>query len=291
MQTNSETMTTLEAIAGHAVVVPDSLSGWRVIDDGFTTDRSFAAIRAAGVEKARVLPAVQERQAVPGKPSSGRLVVLVDWQALHLTGQRNEPWYAVRVAPGTQRVAAQAADAPEYRKGETIIERNLREEGIDVYMPAFWQEIRTHRGRKLRARRFPLLVGYAFIRRDPGQGFRAVTDIDGIIDLVRVNRTPVAISEDDIRFIMLEMFEREQEYRYRRAQKTEEARFKRRQTLNAELGRHLPKGRGRTVSLRVYADACLNSLPEATRARIMGIVSALDGLEQDNSLDEFRDPV
>lgn len=294
MQTIEETVTILDTLAGHVVVVRDSLSGWRVIEDGFTQDRSYAAIRAAGIDGARVLPAVQERQEVggAGKDSRTRTVLLVDWQALNLAARRNDLWYAVRVAPGTQRVAKLMPDAPEHRKAETIIERNLREANIDVYMPAFWRDVRTHRGHKVRPKRFPLLVGYSFIRRDPSVGFHAIRKIDGVIDVVSVKQSPAAISEDDIRFLMVEMFKREQEYRFQKAHAAEAARFNRRNKLNAELGRHLPKGRERRrTSLRAYADQCIHSMPEAARRRIMGIISALDGLDADEALDDFREPV
>ena len=301
MQANNETVTILDATAGYAVVARDNLSGWKIVDQGFTTDRSYAAIRAAGIEGAQVLPAVQERQELVGsrRTPQTRLVVLVDWQALHLSVRTDEPWWAVRVVPGAQRMASRLPDPEteedrqriEFRRGETIIERNLREAGVDVYMPAFWREVRAHRGGKIRARRLPLLVGYAFIRHDPGRGFDPIREIDGVIDVVKVQRSPVAVSEDDIRFIMVEMFRQEQAYRWAKAQKIEEARFKRRQTLNAELGRHLPRGRGRTVSLRVYADACITSMDEVARKRVLGIMSAIDGLEKDNSLDQFREAV
>jgi hypothetical protein len=101
----------------------------------------------------------------------------------------------------------------------------------------------------------------------------------------------VTFSEDDIRFLMIQMFDREQVFLFQNAQRVEEARFKRRQTLNAELGRHLPRGRGRTVSLRAYADACINSLPTVSKKRILRSMSALDGLEKECSLVAFREPV
>jgi len=304
MQTTQETISILDTIVGHAVVVPDSLSGWRMVDDGFTADQSLAAIRAAGIENARILPAVQEKQEVC-RVTTGtrtRFAVAVDWNALALAGRSDENWYAVRVAPGAQRTArplALPADATDRekadadrRKGESIIERQLRQKGIDLYMPAFWEEIRAHRGHKMRARRLPLFPGYAFIRRAPRNGFKPVKDeVEGVIDFVSVKRRPMIFSEDDIRFLMIQMFEREQAFRIQKALRLEEARFKRKQTLNAELGRHLPRGRGRTVSLRAYADACINSLPASSRKRVLGIMSALDGLDQEYGLEDFRDPV
>ena len=304
MQQTQETVTILDVAEGFVVVEPDSLAGWKIVDDGFTADRSYAAIRAAGIEKARVLPALQEKQEVSlvTTDTRTRFAVTVDWNALALTGRTDENWYAVRVAPSAQRMAGairltetaserERADA-DRRKGESIVERQLRQKGIDLYMPAFWEEIRAHRGHKMRARRLPLFPGYVFIRRDPRHGFKPVKDgVDGVIDFVSVKQRPMIFAEDDIRFLMLQMFDREQAFRFQRAHRVEEARFKRKQTLNAELGRHLPRGRGRKVSLRIHAEACINSLPAASRKRVLGIMSALDGLEQEYGLVDFREPV
>lgn len=210
-------------------------------------------------------------------PSSGR--------------SKGERWFAIRTRPGVQAMARQLKEVPEYRRGETIIERNLREAGIDVCMPAFWREIRAHRSRKLRERRFPLLVGYVFIRHDPARGFEAVRDVDGVLGIVTNGMGPAELNEEDIQFLMMEMFHRHQDYRLHRQHKIETVRFKRRQNLNGELGRLLPRGRSRTVSLRSHADACIQMLSDPVRERVLGIISALDAVEDDKALDEFREAV
>ncbi|KQS84139.1 transcription termination/antitermination NusG family protein [Rhizobium sp. Leaf386] len=293
MQHLQKTVKPIGAQAGFAVVIPDSMAGWKMIDQGFTLDRSAAAVRAAGFDKGRVLAAVQEEQEITTVTTAVQThyAVTVDWQSLSLSDERAEQWYVVRVAPGAQKVAAKVHDAPEYRVAETIVERNLREKGVDVYMPAFWQEKRLHRGGKLRSRRLPFLVGYAFIRRNPALGFEAIRKIEGVIDVVSFAERPMVISEEDVRFLMITMFDRHQSFLFQKAQNIEEARFKRRQKLNADLGRHLPKGRGRTVSLRTYANECMGNLPKAARKRVLGIISAIDGLEDDAALDEFRKSV
>lgn len=286
------------------VVVERDHRGWSIVGGKIYRDRVLASMAAANIENAMVLPARRKRLHLPalGDQPEQKTVINVDWSACEGTGRTTgENWYAVRVAPGAQRmarplpVAASATEKDlaevERRKGETIIERHFRQEGIDVYMPAFWEEIRAHRGHKLRERRLPLLVGYVFIRRDPGAGFAFLKDIDGVIDVVSVRQAPMPMAEDDIRFLMMKMFDREQARKFQKAKVIEEARFKRRQTLNAELGRHLPKGRGRTVSLRVYADACIAGMEDGARKRIMGIISEIDALSQDSSLDEFREAV
>jgi hypothetical protein len=285
------------------VVVERDHRGWSIVGKLYR-NRVLASMASANIENSMVLSARRKRLHLEafGGQSEQKTVINVDWSACTGTGrERGEQWYAVRVAPGAQRMARPlpiAANATEKdlaeaerRRGETIVERQFRQEGIDVYMPAFWEEVRTHRGHKLRERRMPLLVGYAFIRRDPGAGFAFLEDIDGVIDVISVKQVPCPMAETDIRFLMIQMFDREQARKFQKAQVIEEARFKRRQTLNAELGRHLPKGRGRTVSLRVYADSCIAGMDEEARKRVMGIISDLDALEKDSSLDDFRKAV
>ena len=202
-------------------------------------------------------------------------------------------WYAIRVAPGFQRMAKAIDDLPEYRRGETIIERNLRNENIDVYMPAFWKEIRKHRSRKLVERRLPLLIGYAFVRRDPGDGFDPIRKIDGVAGMVKLSRDagPIAFAEDDLQKLMLSGFDAQQAYRFKRETAMEEARHSRRKHLNSQLGRLLPKGRNRTVSLRYHADSCIDQLDEKLKKHVLGIIELLDGLEDDGNLDVYREAV
>lgn len=294
MQVTQETIAILDTTSGHAVVVPDSLSGWRMIEGGFLCDRSLALIRAAGVDKARILPAVLERQEVtaPGRGPAMRLVVLVDWQVAEITSRPNDRWYAVRVAPGFQRMAAKRHDAPEHRIGESIVERNLRDAGIDVYMPAFWNEARIRRSRRIRQRRYPLFVGYAFINHDPRKGFKSIEKIDGVSEVLTAYRDgpPTEFRESDLRAIMVEMFNDYLQYRYARFVRIEEERAKQTARLSSSLGRML-KGRTRTVSVREHAQACMDRLAPTVRKNVQGIVALLDRLQDDDGVDEFREPV
>lgn len=299
--TGQQTITVKNTQPGFVVVAKMGSAGWRAIDGSFTRDRIFATLRAASIEQARVLPAMQEEQDVieEGKRPRTRLVLLIDWEALSLPKPAGERWYAIRTRPGAQVMARQLPEAEndeeqcrlEYRRGESLVERNLREAGIDVYMPAFWREYRTHRGRKFRQRRQPLLVGYAFIRRDPAKGFDAVRDVDGVLDIVANARVPAEFAEADIQFLMVEMFNLHQEYSLQRAHKIEEARFKRKSALYTELGRLLPKKSNRKISLRVHAEACIQHLSPAARERMLGIMSEIDRMVDDPALDEWREAV
>ena len=205
-------------------------------------------------------------------------------------------WYAIRTTPSAQRMARPVPDLPEdqqHRRGETIIERNLRNAGIDVFMPAFWKEIRQHRSRKLTERRFPLLVGYAFIRHDPGHGFDCIRSIDGVNGVLRISaeRGPQPFVEADLTAITMAVFDKHQAYQLQRQTALEGARYRRKADLHADLGRLLPKGRSRTTSLRYHADACIKSLSDPVRVKVLGIIETLDRLTDDATLDEFREAV
>ncbi|MEY9198627.1 hypothetical protein ABIA16_003743 [Sinorhizobium fredii] len=66
-------------------------------------------------------------------------------------------WYAIRVAPGHQRMAAADGRLPESRRMESIIERNCRKDGVDIFMPSFHAELKHHRTNKIIQKR--LLAG------------------------------------------------------------------------------------------------------------------------------------
>lgn len=290
----TEEVTIIESRSGYVAAAPDRMSGWRVVGDPFYADRSAAAVTAAGAAGARVLSAVQELQEVKrGGRKFVRCAVVIDWTVCTLPSRQDEKWYAIRVTPGMQKMAAPIAGEPEHRHGETLIERHLREEGVDVYMPAFWKEIRQHRSRKLRERRFPLLVGYVFIRTDPRKGFNAIREIDGVNSLVTMRNGdgPAVFREEDLTPLMVEMFRKNLNYRHTRMFRIENARAGRQQALNADLGRLLPKGRSRTVSLRYHADRCIEAMSKGARQRVLGIIAALDALQDDRVLDTYREAV
>ncbi|WP_162944147.1 hypothetical protein [Rhizobium sp. CCGE531] len=99
---------------------------------------------------------------------------------------------------------------------------------------------------------------------------------------------PIAC-EEDIQALMSAGFDKQQAYRFAKASATEDARHKRRKHLNTQLGRLLPRGRGRTVSLRYHAENTLGKLDEKLKAHVLGIIELLNRLEDDVSLDEFSE--
>lgn len=79
---------------------------------------------------------------------------------MHETVNKDATWYAVRIVPGAQKMASAIPNAPEHRVGETLLERECRNNGITIFMPSFWTVVRHQRTNKLIEKRFPLLVGY-----------------------------------------------------------------------------------------------------------------------------------
>lgn len=200
-----------------------------------------------------------------------------------MTTLREDRWYAVRTKPGSQRMAKAVDDAPPHRIGESIIERNLRTEGVSVYMPAFWFQVKHHRTNKLVERRLPLLVGYAFVHL-PRLEFEKVRDIEGVMCFLQTNRDsgPLQFAAEDIGALMLA----EDQARLKTKMKLEDGRRRRRGELNTELKRFLPnKGRGIRLNMRDQAATAIHSMPDAVKVRVLGIIKELDALDAENPVD------
>jgi hypothetical protein len=201
------------------------------------------------------------------------------------TTLRDDRWYAVRTKPGSQRMARAIDGLPEHRAGESIIERNLRTKGMDVFMPSWWHTTRHHRTNKLIERRLPFLVGYAFVHL-PNLDFEKVRKVDGVMCFLQTNRDsgPLRFKEQDLAVMMLAEWEEEQKRRFRQAELQEIGRFNRRNKLHGELRRILPKGRAIRINMREQAEKVIHSMPDVVKTRVLGIIKELDALEADEPL-------
>lgn len=199
---------------------------------------------------------------------------------------KNTKWCAIRPMPGTQRMASLAANLPAGREGESIIERNLRNEGIDVYMPSFWQDVRHQRTNKVIAKRFPLLVGYVFVNITDND-YEKVRKTEGVMCFLKSSRdgAPAVFRDaEDIGLLMLADMERKAVYTREREERQKLADQQRRNALNRQLGLILPKGRRKKVSMRYAAEQAMNEISPATRERVLLILKELEGLEGDGPL-------
>ncbi len=201
-------------------------------------------------------------------------------------------WYAVRSVPGAQRMATildPANDeteteklARERRRGESILERNLRGEGVDVYMPSFWDVTQHQRTNKLIERRFPLLVGYAFVNIEQ-RDFERVRNIEGVLSFVRpsFDRGPVVFRDTDIGSLMFADFQKQQQWEREREQRLTLSHAHRRNSLNKRLGLIFPKGRRKKVPIRMMAEAAIDELAPASRQHVLLIFNELRAMDEE----------
>lgn len=190
-------------------------------------------------------------------------------------------WYVVRAKPGTQRMAKAIDGLPPHRIGESIIERNLRSDGIDVYMPAFWLATKHRRTNKIIKRRLPFLVGYVIVNL-PSLDFERVRSVDGVMCFLQSSREsgPLRFSEADMRMLLLEEFDETQRFQFGMAQHAEAERLSRRDALHGQLRRFIPrKGRAVRFNVREQAQKAIQSLPDGLKQRVLGIIKELDTLE------------
>lgn len=197
-------------------------------------------------------------------------------------------WYAVRAMPGSQGAAREIEGLPSYRQDESVLERQLRNEGIDVYMPTFRVTVKHHRTNKIIERRLPLLVGYAFVHL-PNLEFERVRSVDSVMCMLAPSRTagPVRFPEATISKIMLAEFEDRQSQRFGRETVIETERFMKAEGLRGQLKKILPKGRARTVNMREWADKVIDRMSGPSKERVLGIIKELDSLYADETVAEI----
>jgi hypothetical protein len=193
-------------------------------------------------------------------------------------------WFAIRTKPGAQSMAATINDPdfPERRKGESNVERSLRQRDIDVYMPAHWIEYQNRRTHKVTTRRLPLLVGYAFVHIDPAQ-FERVRLTDGVLSFLRMSMDtgPQRFAETEISKLMIDEFEAAQKAALEKHLRDEDIRLGRVQELTKTLKRTLPKGRASRINLRAYADIAIGKMHGPAKERVLNIIADLDKLTVD----------
>ncbi|WP_018900406.1 transcription termination/antitermination NusG family protein [Rhizobium sp. 2MFCol3.1] len=206
-------------------------------------------------------------------------------------------WYAVRTVPGAQRMATVLEPANdeteaerlkrERRKGESIVERNIRNEGIEVYMPSFWTITQHQRTNKMSERRFPLLVGYAFVNIGESD-FERVRNIDGVLAFIRpsFDRGPIKFRDTDIGSLMFADFQKQQEWERQREERLTLSQAHRRNALNKRLGLIFPKGRRKKLPLRMMAEAAIDELAPSSRHHVLRILNELKAM--DNEMEACR---
>jgi hypothetical protein len=201
-------------------------------------------------------------------------------------------WYAIRVAPGYQRMAAVDERLPESRRMESIIERNCRKDGFDIFMPSFYTELRHHRTKQILRKRFPFLVGYAFVNL-PRLNFEELRRIDGVVCFLRggAGYGPLEFPDGIIEDLYFAEHERRQAFLYEQHCRKENERHEQIQHLRGQLRKILPKGRKARVSMVDQAERAIDSLSPQIKERVQKIISELNVLTADIEVENLRKAV
>ncbi|MBY5374215.1 transcription termination/antitermination NusG family protein [Rhizobium leguminosarum] len=163
--------------------------------------------------KYRSADAIPESEFLEARKGEGRRSVAV------------ERWYAVKAAPGAQRCPS--IRIGQDRKGESIVERNLRNEGFEAFMPSYRIDVRHHRQGHWIERRFPIFVGYLFVNIGP-HDYRAVEAVDGVSKILRYSKRyaerpmPFEFAQETVDRLRYIAWEQEQTFLVARARRQRE---------------------------------------------------------------------
>ncbi|MBY5533029.1 hypothetical protein HFO58_07575 [Rhizobium leguminosarum] len=150
------------------------------------------------------------------------------FQARKGEGKRDSPvetWFAVKAAPGAQRCPSMREG--QDRTGDSVVERNLRNEGFEAFMPSYRIEVRHHRQGHWIERRFPTFNGYLFVNIGP-HDYRAVEAIDGVSKILRFTKQyeerpmPFEFPQEAIDRLRYIAWEQEQNFLVARARRQRE---------------------------------------------------------------------
>lgn len=187
-----------------------------------------------------------------------------------------ERWYTIRTTPGAQR-NAKASDGTLL---ESIIERNLRNEGFGVFMPSVHYEARHHKTKKWIERRTPLLVGYAFVDLRGGY-FEDVRRVEGVMCFLRRSSIsgPYEMPAHEIR----KLLEVEEENRAiilkQRADREARERRDLHRTTRKEREDLMPPGTLATICGReLFSGLVARVIGPSSRGKVKAVIETLDNL-------------
>lgn len=201
-------------------------------------------------------------------------------------------WFAVRSVPGYQRMASYDERLPEARRYESVLERNCRDEGFEVFMPSYLVETKHHRTNQIMVKRFPLLVGYAFVNLHR-LNFEELRAVEGVMCLLKINRDlgPIEFNESIIGGLMFAEWEATQQFIFERQVREEHDRVNRVRHLRGQLRKIMPKGRGARLSMTLQADQAIETLNPSTKEKVLHILSELRGLTDEEPVASLRKAV
>mgnify|MGYP000541191353 CR=1 FL=1 len=174
---------------------------------------------------------------------------------------------------------------PARRIGESIIERECREEGVDVYQPSYWTVQRHHRNKRILEKRYPLFIGYAFVLISSDDFERVRFKVPSVTSFLRLARygAPAQFSESIISRLMLDEFESRQTFLLDKAQQDLENAVEEKEKLRRERRavshRISSATRRRKANLDELARMQMAGMQAEDRARLQAIERELKALE------------
>lgn len=191
-----------------------------------------------------------------------------------------ERWYTIRAMPGSQRTAKVIDGLPESRSLESVLERNLRNEGFKVFMPTVHYEARHHRTKKWIERRYPLLVGYAFVDLCGGH-FEDVRRVEGVMCFLRRSMTsgPYEMPAREIRSLMAVEEENRAIIAKQRAEREARERRDLHRTTRREREEIMPPGTIATICGRnPFSGLVAKVIGPSSRGTVKAVIETLDNL-------------
>jgi transcription antitermination factor NusG len=189
-----------------------------------------------------------------------------------------ERWYTIRTMPGAQRNAKAHASTPGAI--ESIIERNLRNEGFKVFMPTVHYEARHHRTKKWVERRYPLLVGYAFVDL-LDRHFEDVRNVEGVMCFLRrsMSSGPYQMPNAEIGALMAVEHENRAIIVKQRAEREARERVSSSTTTRKEREEAMPAGTMATICGRSpFSGLVAKVIGPSSRGKVKAVIETLDNL-------------
>lgn len=193
--------------------------------------------------------------------------------------EKREEWYAIRLRPGSTRQAASSVRYSQDRRDESIVERNLRNGGFEVFMPSGRIEIKHHRTKQWIDKRFPLLPGYAFVELR-SHLFEKVEKIEGVGRILRVAWKPYRFDDDVISTLRLADWEASQNHEMNKARRRREEEIAARHLSRTQIKDMYPAGFKFSLSKSAPFGAGFigRVLGPASQGRVRAVIETLDGL-------------
>lgn len=187
-------------------------------------------------------------------------------------------WFTIRTMPGAQRSARAIDGAPDVL--ESVIERNLRNEGFKVFMPTVHFEARHHRTKKWVERRTPLLVGYAFVDLNGGH-FEDVRQVEGVMCFLRrsTNSGPYEMPAAEIRKLLDVEEENRALIQKQRAEREARERRELHRTTRREREEIFPKDTLATICGKSpFSGLIAKVIGPSSRGKVKAVIETLDNL-------------